>query len=182
MEFWKKLQAYSVFISELVIEELSAVTDKVLSRKLSNLVKEFHVLNLGEFEIRLAKEYVNAGAIPLRSLTDALHLAITSINGIDIFVSWNFKHIVNIKTRRMVSEINQTKGYKVPMIYLLWRSRLTKNIFDVKKAIKESGLSKKEVKHILTEAKKEFPADRLMYELHVIRALQRLSKREKILQ
>jgi len=59
---------------------------------------------------------------------------------------------------------------------------LAKNIFNIKKAIKESGLSKKEVKHILTEIKEEFPDDQLMYELHVIRALQRVSKREKILQ
>jgi len=57
---------------------------------------------------------------------------------------------------------------------------LARNIFDIKKAIKESGLAEKEVKDILTEMKKEFPDDQLMYELHVIRALQRVSKREKI--
>ena len=59
---------------------------------------------------------------------------------------------------------------------------MAKHIFDIKKAIKESGLSKREVKHLLAEVKKEFPDDQLMYELHVIRALQRMSKREKILQ
>lgn len=57
---------------------------------------------------------------------------------------------------------------------------MAKNIFDIKKAVKESGLSKKEVKHLLAEIKKEFPKDQLMYELHVIRALQRASKLEKI--
>jgi len=110
------LHSYNVFISELVIEELSAVTDKFLSTKLSNLVKEFDVLDVGEFETQLAKEYVNAGAIPSRSITDALHLAVASINDIDIFVSWNFKYIVNIRTRKVVSEINRTKGYKAPQI------------------------------------------------------------------
>lgn len=116
IEFWKTLRSYNVFISELVIDELSAVTDRVLSRKLSNLVRDFHVLNVGESEMQLAKEYVNAGAIPLGSLTDALHLATASINGIGIFISWNFKHIVNIKTRKIVSEIDRAKGYKALMI------------------------------------------------------------------
>ena len=90
--FWKTLDSYKVFISELVIEELSAVTDKVLSIKLSDLVKRFHVLNIGEFEMQLAKEYVEAEAIPSRALTDALHLAVASVNDVDIFLSWNFKH------------------------------------------------------------------------------------------
>jgi len=59
---------------------------------------------------------------------------------------------------------------------------LAKNLFDIKKAIKESGLSKKEVQRILKETKKEFPDDQMMYELHVIRALQRPRKAEKVLE
>ncbi len=115
-EFWKKLHSYDVFISELVMEELSAVTNLALSRKLITLVKGFSVLDSGEPEMNLANEYINAGAMSSRSLTYALHLAVASINDIDIFVSWNFKHMVNIKTRKIVFAINRTKGYKAPEI------------------------------------------------------------------
>lgn len=37
---------------------------------------------------------------------DALHLAIASVHGLDYLVSWNFKHIVNVRTRRLVNAVN----------------------------------------------------------------------------
>jgi len=44
-------------------------------------------------------------------------------------------------------------------------------MFDIERAAKRSGLSAKKIKKIKGEVKKEFPNDRMMYELHVIRAL-----------
>lgn len=44
-------------------------------------------------------------------------------------------------------------------------------MFDINKAIKSSGLSKKEVVHLEKEIKKDYPRDQMLYELHMIRAL-----------
>jgi len=44
-------------------------------------------------------------------------------------------------------------------------------MFDIKKAIKESDLPKEEIIKLEKEIKKEFPNDRMMYELHLIRVL-----------
>lgn len=44
-------------------------------------------------------------------------------------------------------------------------------MFDIKKAIKESNLSNKELEKLEKEVYKEFPNDRMMYELHLLRAL-----------
>ena len=44
-------------------------------------------------------------------------------------------------------------------------------MFDISKAIKSSGLSKKEVIHLEKEIKKDYPRDQMLYELHMIRAL-----------
>ena len=44
-------------------------------------------------------------------------------------------------------------------------------MFDLRKAIKVSGLSKKEVISLEKEVKKEYPRDQMLYELHMIRAL-----------
>jgi hypothetical protein len=43
-------------------------------------------------------------------------------------------------------------------------------MFDVEKAMKESGLSRKEITKIEREVRREFPNDQMMYELHLIRA------------
>jgi len=48
---------------------------------------------------------------------DALHIAIASVNNLDVIVSWNYKHIVKLKTKREVTGINALLGYKEIEIY-----------------------------------------------------------------
>ena len=50
-------------------------------------------------------------------------------------------------------------------------------MFDINKAIKESRISEKEIKKLENEIKREFPNDRMMYELHLIRVLTSLKKK-----
>ena len=60
---------------------------------------------------RMGKLYVEKGIIPEGYLTDALHIAIASVNKLDIIVSMNFEHIVKQKTIRMTGVINIENGY-----------------------------------------------------------------------
>jgi len=50
-------------------------------------------------------------------------------------------------------------------------------MFDIEKATKTSGLPAKKIAKIKKEVKKEFPNDRMMYELHVIRAIRSNARR-----
>jgi len=43
---------------------------------------------------------------------DALHIAVAVVNDLDVVVSWNFKHIVKLKTRMEANGINKMLGYK----------------------------------------------------------------------
>ncbi|MBI5733370.1 MAG: hypothetical protein HY973_00280, partial [Candidatus Kerfeldbacteria bacterium] len=43
---------------------------------------------------------------------DAQHLAVAAINCMDFVLSWNFRHFVNPKVRRMVNAVNILLGYK----------------------------------------------------------------------
>jgi hypothetical protein len=45
-------------------------------------------------------------------------------------------------------------------------------MFDIDRAIRESGLPKELVDDLVREVREEFPDEELMFELHVIRALQ----------
>lgn len=42
----------------------------------------------------------------------SLHIAIAILNKCDVIISWNFKHLVNIKTVRGTRAITYIKGYK----------------------------------------------------------------------
>jgi len=111
-QFWLKLKECHVLISDLVIREMKATGNENLREKLVELVKDFELLSTESDEIRLlAEEYVSKGIIPVRHIEDAVHIAVTTVNSLDILVSWNFEHIVKLKTKRQVNAVNVLLGY-----------------------------------------------------------------------
>jgi predicted nucleic acid-binding protein len=90
---------YSLFTSEYVTEEI----DKAPSEKRDSIYRlilehDIKILkNAVEIE-KLAEEYVKEGIIPRKHMMDALHIAAAAVYGLDIIVSWNFRHIVKRKT------------------------------------------------------------------------------------
>lgn len=110
--FWLKLKECHVLISDLVIREMKATGDENLREKLVGLVKDFKLLSTESDEVRLlAEQYVSNGIIPVRHIEDAVHIAVTTVNSLDILVSWNFEHIVKLKTKRQVNAVNVLLGY-----------------------------------------------------------------------
>ena len=61
---------------------------------------------------RLADIYVQNNMIPEPYRFDAAHIASASIHGLDCILSFNFKHINKLKTKRMSELINLNEGYK----------------------------------------------------------------------
>ncbi len=111
-QFWLKLKEYQVFISDLVIKEMEATGDEKLRENLINLVKDFESLSTKSEDNRiLSEEYVSRRIIPVKHIEDAAHIAVATINSIDILVSWNFEHIVKLKTKRGVNAVNVLLGY-----------------------------------------------------------------------
>jgi len=111
-EFWKKLNNYEIFVSDLVIKEIEDTKDELRKSNLLSLIDEFHILSSFEEEIRsIAEEYVIRGVIPIKKIEDAIHIAIASFYYLDVLISWNFVHIVKLKTKREINVINVLLGY-----------------------------------------------------------------------
>jgi len=111
-EFWSKLKEHHVCISDLVIKEMEATGDAKLRRNLIKLVTGFELLSTRSEDVRLlAEEYVSRGIIPVKHIEDAVHIAVTTINSLDVLISWNFEHIVKLKTKREVNAVNILLGY-----------------------------------------------------------------------
>ena len=47
------------------------------------------------------------------SRSDALHVALASVGRVDVMVSWNFKHIVNLNRIRLFNAVNLEEGYSL---------------------------------------------------------------------
>lgn len=60
-----------------------------------------------------ADAYVAHGVVGAQSLADALHVALATVNGADVLVSWNFQHIVNLGRIRLFNAVNLEQGYGV---------------------------------------------------------------------
>jgi predicted nucleic acid-binding protein len=46
----------------------------------------------------LAIEIANKKILPMKSANDRVHIASAVLNGCNAIISWNFKHMVNVKT------------------------------------------------------------------------------------
>jgi predicted nucleic acid-binding protein len=110
--FWRRLDEYEVFISNLVLEEINDIGDKEKKKALLALISGFKVLSSTEKDVKaLAEEYVTRGIFPVRYIEDAVHIAVASLNSLDVLISWNFEHIVKLKTKREVNVVNVLLGY-----------------------------------------------------------------------
>jgi predicted nucleic acid-binding protein len=107
---WDRFNDYEVYLSNVVIEELSSASQP-LRNKMLEMVSRFGILPASDMASSLAGIYVNQGIFPAKYFDDALHVAIASTNQIGILLSWNFTHLVKIKTRRMVALVNTAENY-----------------------------------------------------------------------
>jgi hypothetical protein len=59
----------------------------------------------------LADEYIRQEVVSRRMLADAQHIAVATIAKVDVVVSWNFKHIVNLDRIHGFNAVNLRLGY-----------------------------------------------------------------------
>ena len=109
--FFDEIESFKVYISDVVLVEIDAIKESLCRSKLTNIAVSFEVLSIDEETRKLPYEYVKHGVIPDEYSEDALHIAISTLNKIDYLLSWNFRHGVKIKTRRIVNMVNLFFGY-----------------------------------------------------------------------
>jgi len=104
---------YEAYTSKYVIGELEETRgDK--RNKMLDLIPKYGISILEEKDeaSRLASIYIAEGVIPKDYRTDCLHIAVAAVNGLDMILSLNFKHIVSRRTEELTGAINKMNGYK----------------------------------------------------------------------
>ena len=98
-------------LSDLTVQEL-AVAPAAVRRRLA-AVPEAHIetLQLDAEARELAEAYIAAGVLTVTMRADAQHIAIATVARVDVLVSWNFKHIVNLQRIHGYNSVNLRKGY-----------------------------------------------------------------------
>jgi predicted nucleic acid-binding protein len=105
---------YAAYTSFAVLDEINKTSQAQKREDMLALIKEYDigVLEDDSEADALADIYVREGIIPSKYRDDALHIAVATIAEMNIILSWNFQHIVKLKTRNMVNAINLREGYR----------------------------------------------------------------------
>jgi predicted nucleic acid-binding protein len=105
---------FLVYFSEVSEAELSLAPDFVKDLKSKIPIDCYRYLELDDESRELAETYIKEKVLGKASLDDAFHIAVATVNRLDVLVSWNFKHIVNYDKIKLFNSINLRLGY--PMI------------------------------------------------------------------
>ena len=104
---------YQLYISPVVIAEIDNCPEPKRSNLYAKMKQiQFEILERTEEITYLAGEYINNGVLSEKSFVDCLHIAFAVVNNCDIIVSWNFKHLVNVKTINKVKIVNAINQYR----------------------------------------------------------------------
>jgi len=105
-------------ISNIVLEEIDRSAEELKRKLLIEMQKvPFQVISEDETSADLLEVYEKEGFVRKGARLDLRHLAVATVSGVDAVVSWNFRDIVNIRTRRAVHSLNLRFGY--PLIEIV---------------------------------------------------------------
>jgi hypothetical protein len=115
-EWWLRRRGdYDLFVSEIVVREIAGGTPEVSSQRL-DLVANLPILAVTVEAERLAPLLLRAGGLAANAATDALHVAVATVHGMDYLLTWNCTHIANASIRRAVERQCRLSGYEPPVI------------------------------------------------------------------
>ncbi|HZB96383.1 MAG TPA: hypothetical protein VE268_10495 [Herpetosiphonaceae bacterium] len=77
----------------------------------AELLPRAEIIDLSEAVLRLRQAYLAAGIVGPASAADALHVALATVAGCRVIVSWNFRHIVHFQKIPLYNAVNMLHGY-----------------------------------------------------------------------
>jgi len=75
--------------------------------------KNYEEYAINDEMLKLAEKYIEQKVVSENYYSYALHIAIATVIGVDVLVSWNFKHIVNLDRIKSFNSVNLKEGYSI---------------------------------------------------------------------
>lgn len=97
--------------SEMTETELFNAPERVQHFFQSLPPKNIEKVTINDEILTLASKYIQKEVVGETSINDCIHIATATYYKVDILVSWNFKHIVNVYRIRGYNSINLRMNY-----------------------------------------------------------------------
>jgi len=119
LAFWEILKSgkYDVVISNVVAREISGCSElkrAFMEEKITEITPL--LVEQNQEAENLADEYIYRKILAQKNFNDCLHIALSVIHNCDYLVSWNFRHLVNVRTIEGVRVVNAINNYQEIMI------------------------------------------------------------------
>ncbi len=104
------------YVSDFSLAELGATGDKALRTRLLELPRAFGLQHLPDHPDadRVAQVLGERGLVPPGKAADAEHLSMMAVHpGLDVLVSWNYRHIVNVSVKRSLAPVLLDLGFRI---------------------------------------------------------------------
>ncbi|HCN30727.1 MAG TPA: PIN domain protein [Verrucomicrobiales bacterium] len=112
-----ELGMYQFVASVVTAREIMGAPPEVQAHFASTFTDEAQILELNDEAETLASAYLTAGVVTPKYADDARHIAVATVHALPLVVSWNFKHLANIKREAGFNAVNLLHGY--PQIRIL---------------------------------------------------------------
>ncbi len=106
-----KLGQFHVVLSDITEGELQEAPEMIRNLFIELSAGSATKIELTEEAVQLADTYLAEKVVGKTSRVDCFHIALATIQRVDILVSWNFKHIVNVQRIRGYNSVNMKLGY-----------------------------------------------------------------------
>ncbi len=112
-ELFSEIQKKDTIIlySEMTENELSEAPESVKNFVKGLPSKNIEFLEINPETIDLADKYIEENVVGKTSREDCIHIALATIFRADVLISWNFKHIVNLRRIQGYNSVNLRYGY-----------------------------------------------------------------------
>ena len=115
-EWWERAGAeFDLYASRLVVAEAQLGDPEAAAARLV-VLEPITLLVETAASRSLAQALLLAGGLPKKAASDALHIGIAAVHGMDYLVTWNCKHIANARMLRFVMEACRSAGFEPPVI------------------------------------------------------------------
>ena len=94
----------------------ASVGDSTEIAKRLNVLAGLPLLDINNEVTFLVNELLSKGILPPKAGSDAVHIAVATVNRMDYLLSWNCKHIANAHVRKMTERTFRDLGYESPAI------------------------------------------------------------------
>jgi hypothetical protein len=100
-------------ISDVTRRELEGAPKNIKEVLLSLPERSVENVFLSDEAEQLASHYLKNGVVGKKHVIDAQHIAIASVERVDVLVSWNFQQIVNLDRIHAFNAVNLMLGYPI---------------------------------------------------------------------